>query len=294
MQIGIGLPNTVLDVPGELLLTWARRAQDRGFSTLATIDRVAYPSYDSLTALAAAAAVSDRIGLLTNILLEPAYSPVLLAKVTASVDQISGGRFTLGLGVGARADDFQLTGRSFSDRGKRFDADLELLHRAWAGEPVPGSQFPVAPPTTRGRIPLLIGGRPDLAAPRAVRWRAGYTIGGASPEMAAGVIGAFRAAWEQAGGDGQPRIVVLSYFSLGEEHTEESVRNLRTYYGFVGEWAEGIAMGAPRTPAAVRERAAAFEELGVDELVFDPTVADVDQVDRLADVVGSDATAASA
>ncbi|HSR27375.1 MAG TPA: LLM class flavin-dependent oxidoreductase, partial [Actinomycetes bacterium] len=92
MRIGIGLPNPVLDVPGRLVLAWAGRAEERGFSSLATIDRIAYPSYDSLTALTAAAAVTDRIGLLTNILLGPAYNPVQLAKVTASLDQLSGGR----------------------------------------------------------------------------------------------------------------------------------------------------------------------------------------------------------
>ena len=286
VRIGIGLPNPVLDVPGRLVLAWARRAEERGFSSLATIDRIAYPSYDSLTALTAAAAVTDRIGLLTNILLGPAYNPVQLAKVTASLDQLSGGRLTLGLGVGGRADDYQVAGRSFADRGKRFDADLELLHQAWAGEPVAGSPFPVGPATTRGRIPLLIGGQPDLAAPRAARWGAGFTLGGAPPEMAGDAIQGFRKAYEEAGGTGRPWVAALSYFSLGEEHTEESLRNLRSYYGFLGDWAEGIASGAPRTPAAVRERAAAFEELGVDELIFDPTVADLDQVDRLADAIG--------
>jgi alkanesulfonate monooxygenase SsuD/methylene tetrahydromethanopterin reductase-like flavin-dependent oxidoreductase (luciferase family) len=285
VRIGIGLPNTTLDVPGRLLVDWARRAEDRGFSSLATLDRFAYPSYDSLTALTAAAAVTDRIGLLTNILLEPAYSPVLLARVSASLDQVSEGRLTLGLGVGGRADDYQIAGRSFADRGARFDADLELLHRAWAGEPVAGSPFPVGPPTTRGRVPLLIGGQPKLAAPRAVRWGAGWTLGGAPPEMAGGAIQGLKAAWEEAGGVGQPRIVALSYFSLGEEHTKESLHNLRTYYGFVGDWAEGVASGAPRTPEAVLARAAAFRDLGIDELIFDPTVADLDQVDRLADAV---------
>jgi len=81
-------------------------------------------------------------------------------------------------------------------------------------------------------------------------------------------------------------LVALTYFSLGEQHTEESLHNLRTYYGFVGDWAERVATSAPRTPEAVRERAKAFEQLGVDELVFDPTVADLDQVDLLADAVG--------
>jgi alkanesulfonate monooxygenase SsuD/methylene tetrahydromethanopterin reductase-like flavin-dependent oxidoreductase (luciferase family) len=286
MRIGIGLPNTVLDVTGRTLLQWARRAEERGFSSLATIDRIAYPNYDSLTALTAAAAVTERIGLFPNILLGPAYNPVLLAKATASLDQVTGGRLSLGLGVGGRPEDFQLAGRSFSDRGRRFDADLELLHRAWAGEPVAGSPFPVAPKTTRGRIPLLIGGQSHFAAPRAARWDAGFSIGGAPPEMAAGAIQEFKAAWEQAGAQGQPRVVCLTYFSLGEEHTEESLRNLRTYYGFLGDFAEMIATSAPRSPEAVKERAAAFAALGIDELIFDPTVANVDQVDLLADVVG--------
>src|SRR5262245_66200209 len=109
MQIAIGLPNTVQEAPGALITAWARRAEERGFSSLATIDRIAYPSYDSLTALTAAAAVTDRIGLLTNILLAPAYDPVRLAKVTASLDQLSGGRLTLGVGVGGREDDFRVT-----------------------------------------------------------------------------------------------------------------------------------------------------------------------------------------
>jgi alkanesulfonate monooxygenase SsuD/methylene tetrahydromethanopterin reductase-like flavin-dependent oxidoreductase (luciferase family) len=285
VRIGIGLPSTTLDVPGRLLVDWAGRAQDRGFSSLATIDRFAYPSFDSLTALTAAAAATDRIGLLTNILLAPAYDPVLLAKVTASLDQVSEGRLTLGLGVGGRPEDYQLVGRPFAGRGARFDAELELLHQAWAGEPVAGSAFPVGPAATRGRVPLLIGGQAKLAAPRAARWNAGFTIGGAPPEMAGGAIQEFKAAFNEAGGTGEPRVVALSYFSLGEEHAEESLHNLRTYYGFIGDWAEAVATGAPRTPEAIRAHAAAFRDLGVDELIFDPTVANLDQVDRLAEVV---------
>jgi alkanesulfonate monooxygenase SsuD/methylene tetrahydromethanopterin reductase-like flavin-dependent oxidoreductase (luciferase family) len=285
MEIGIGLPNTVLEVPGRLMVDWARRAEERGFSSLATIDRLAYPTYDSLTALTAAAAVTERIGLVTNVLLAPLYPPVLLAKVTASLDQLSAGRLTLGVGVGGRPDDYELAGRSFDDRGRRFDADLELLHQAWAGQPVAGSQFPVGPPPTRGRVPLLIGGQAKRAAPRAARWGAGFTIGGAPPEMAAGAIQEFTAAWEEAGGTGKPRVVALSYFSLGEEHTETSLRNLRSYYGFLGDWAEGIASGAARSEAAIRDTAAAFEDAGVDELIFDPTVPALDQVDRLGEVL---------
>jgi alkanesulfonate monooxygenase SsuD/methylene tetrahydromethanopterin reductase-like flavin-dependent oxidoreductase (luciferase family) len=285
MEIGIGIPNTILDVTGDTFTEWARRAEARGFSTLATIGRVVYPGYDELVALTAAAAVTERIGLFTNILLAPAYDTAHLAKTTASVDKISGGRLTLGLAVGGRPDDFAVTGRDFHTRGKRFDAQLEALHDAWAGRPVPHGDQPVAPPAMNGRIPVLFGGSPGVAAPRAARWGGGYTIGGAPPEQAASMANEFRALHAEHGGGGEPRIVALNYFSLGDEHTEESLHNLRSYYAWLADWTEGIAQGAARSGGDIRDRLNAFEEAGIDEIVWDPSVANVDQVDRLADIV---------
>jgi hypothetical protein len=86
MRIGIGLPNPVPDTDGDTLVRWAERAEEAGFSSLATIDRIVYPSYDSLISLAAAAAVTKRIGLKTNILIAPLRDEVLLAKDAASVE----------------------------------------------------------------------------------------------------------------------------------------------------------------------------------------------------------------
>jgi hypothetical protein len=77
--------------------------------------------------------------------------------------------------------------------------------------------------------------------------------------------------------------VALAYFSVGEE--EESRKNLLDYYGFLGDMAQAIAEFTPRTPEAIRERAKAFEDVGFDELILDPTVPSLEQVDRLADVV---------
>src|SRR5215207_4308128 len=106
MRIGIGLPNPVPGCPGDLLPRLAQAAEQRGFAVLTTIDRVAFPSQDPLIALAAAAAVTAQIELMPNILLVPTRNAVLLAKQAASIAGISGGRFTLGVGVGARPDDF--------------------------------------------------------------------------------------------------------------------------------------------------------------------------------------------
>jgi alkanesulfonate monooxygenase SsuD/methylene tetrahydromethanopterin reductase-like flavin-dependent oxidoreductase (luciferase family) len=286
MKIGIGLPNPVPGTPGILLTQWARRAEDRGFSGLSTIDRIAYPSYDSLTSLAAAAGATERVELVTNILIAPVYPPVLLAKCAASIDQISAGRLTLGLAPGGRAADFACTGRDFRTRGRDFDAALDLMHRAWRGEPVGGSPKPICPtPVREGRIPILIGGSSDHAVRRTAEWGVGWAVGGAPPEMAASFAERVRAAWAAAGRAGEPRLAALAYYSLGEDAENDSRGYLGDYYGFLGEYAERIADGALRTEAAIRDAARAFEDIGFTELYFDPTTASLDQVDRLADVV---------
>ncbi|HEX7293053.1 MAG TPA: LLM class flavin-dependent oxidoreductase, partial [Solirubrobacterales bacterium] len=109
MDVGIGLPSAVTGTSGAELVEWARRAEARGFSTLGTIDRLVFSNYEPLTALAAAAAVTERIGLTTAVLLAPLrVNAAALAKQALSVHALSGGRLTLGVGLGARDDDYEL------------------------------------------------------------------------------------------------------------------------------------------------------------------------------------------
>jgi alkanesulfonate monooxygenase SsuD/methylene tetrahydromethanopterin reductase-like flavin-dependent oxidoreductase (luciferase family) len=286
MKIGIGLPNTTPGATGELIVSWARRAEQRGFSTLATIDRIAYPNFDSLVTLAAAGAVTERIGLFTNILLGPTRSTALLAKEAASVEQISGGRLTLGLAVGGRPDDFDLTGLEFHDRGKRFDRQLRDLREALAGKPLPGFDGPVAPePVRPGGPPIVIGGMHDAAVRRTAEFAVGWSVGGGQPEHMAPMVQRVRGAWAAAGRQGDPYFYALAYFGLGEEHVEASKHSILDYYAFIGDGAVGLAESLPRTPERIREYQQAYEEAGVDEIVWDPTVPDLDQVDLLADAV---------
>jgi alkanesulfonate monooxygenase SsuD/methylene tetrahydromethanopterin reductase-like flavin-dependent oxidoreductase (luciferase family) len=286
MKIGIGLPNPVPNTAGTLLVDWSRRAEQRGFSGLATIDRVVYPSYDSLATLAAAAGATTRIGLLTNVLLAPIYPPALLAKSAASIDQLSGGRLTLGLAPGGRADDYAAAGRDFHTRGRDFDKALDVLHRSWRGELIDQNTHPICPtPVDDRRVPILIGGTSDRTVQRIIDWGAGLTVGGAAADQAAPLIKRVRTAWRDAGRQGEPRLAALAYFSLGSDAEDDSRRYLRDYYGFVGEYAEMIAEGALRSEGAIRDAMGAFEDAGVTELYFDPTKASLDQIDRLADLV---------
>ena len=112
MEIGIGLPTTIPGVQGLEVIEWARRADAAGFSTLGTIDRLTYPNYEPLVALAAAAAVTERIRLTTAILIVPyRESAAILAKQAATLHHLSGRRLVLGMAVGGRDDDYEPFGR---------------------------------------------------------------------------------------------------------------------------------------------------------------------------------------
>jgi alkanesulfonate monooxygenase SsuD/methylene tetrahydromethanopterin reductase-like flavin-dependent oxidoreductase (luciferase family) len=286
VKIGIGLPNTTAGATGELIVDWARRAEERGFSTLGTIDRIAYSNFDSFVSLAAAGAVTERIELLTDILLAPTRSTALLAKEAVSVDHVSNGRLSLGLGVGARPDDYELAGFGFKDRGKRFDQQLAALREVFDGKALPGFDGPVAPPPVRPGGPrLIIGGTSDAAIRRTVEFGDGWTAGGAPPEAVGPFVQRVREAWSEAGRDGSPATYALSYFGLGDDHYDASMHSITAYYSFLGGREVQVAEAVPRSADALRDRLKGYEDAQVDEVMFFPTVPDLDQIELLAEAV---------
>jgi len=280
MDVAIGLPNAVPGTTGGQMVEWARRADARGFSSLGTIDRILYENYEPLTALAAAAAVTERIGLCTSVLLAPLrVNAVELAKQALSVHALSGGRLTLGLGLGARDDDYEASGVELAGRGKRLDAMLETIREVWSGEEVG--------PSIAGPPALVLGGHAEVSFARAARFGDGWIASGTGPEQFA--IGAekARAAWSEAGRDDEPRTIALAYFSLGDRAEEEARAYLTDYYAWLGEQvAEFLVAGAAKDAETVKQYVATYEAAGCDELILCPSSGDPDQVDLLAGAVG--------
>lgn len=287
MDIGIGLPSTIPDIPGRLVLDWARAAERAGFSTLGTLDRVVYGNMEAVPTLAAAAAVTERIRLTTAIMIGPYRgNGALLAKQLATVDSIADGRLTVGIAVGGRQDDFAATSSSYDKRGKVFDGQLAEMRAVWAGEER-GFAGPIGPaPVQDGGVPLLIGGNAPAAMRRMTEFGAGWIMGGGGPDAFAGGADRARQAWEKAGRAGAPRLVAIGYVSLGDDAEEHARRYLGDYYGFVGDYVDRVVDSALVTPQLVADAVAAFTAVGCDELILFPCNPDLRQVDLVADAIG--------
>ena len=281
MDIGIGLPNTIVGVGRRGIVDWARQAEEAGFASLGTIDRIVYPNYESLICLAAAAAVTERIRLVTDILIGPLRSnTALFAKQAATVDSLSGGRLVLGLAVGGRPDDYEVSGVEFQTRGAAFDRQLEELTQLWAGDSV-------GPEPANGKRPsLLIGGQADRNFERAAKFADGWALGGGSPDALSEGQAKLEQQWSAAGREGKPRTMALMYFALGDDAEQMAQQNLGNYYSFLGEYAQNVVQSAAKDAGTVKQYLAGFEQAGADEVICFPASDDLSQVERLAEAAG--------
>jgi alkanesulfonate monooxygenase SsuD/methylene tetrahydromethanopterin reductase-like flavin-dependent oxidoreductase (luciferase family) len=286
MELALGLPNTVAGTGGDALLCWAVEGENAGFSSLACLDRIVYDSYDCLTTLAAAAAVTERIGLATTVLIGPLRrNTALLAKQAATVDRISGGRLTLGMAVGVRPDDFRASEAAQAGRGGRFEEQITELRRIWAQERrgFAGGVGPV-PERPKGP-PLILGGHSRAAITRAATLGDGWISGSGGVGMFRHGAAEVRSAWRKAGRPGEPRLLALAYVSLGEQAPLRAAEYVGGYYGFAPPYARAVLEATAIGAEAVADTVHAFADAGCDELVLAPCSADVEQVKLLREAV---------
>ncbi len=281
MKIGIGSPAAIPWVKPADILEWARRADAGPFSSMGIIDRLSFPNYEPLIALTAAAAVTKRIRLMTTVLLVPLRNTAVLAKQVATLDALSGGRFTLGMGVGARDDDYRAAQVPFEHRGRRLVQAVERMKRIWSGQPVEEGVGVIGPaPVQKGGPELLLGGYSEPAVRRVGQRADGYIAGGgADPARAKQLYQVAMESWQKYNRTGRPRFVGAIYVALGpQEVVQKGVEYMASYYG----------PGRPprSNPQEIIDLAKSFADTGMDELILWATVPDPDQVDRFAELIG--------
>lgn len=170
MQIGVNVPNFGPGTDPGRLRDWAQTVEGLGFDLLMISDHIAvtpdvarqYPApfYEPLTTLSWLAGITERIRLGTTVLIVPYRHPLLVARMTANLNQLSRGRFVLGAGIGWAEQEFEALGAPYRRRGAQTDEYLAAIRAAWADEGDYRS----------GDIPIWIGGNNDAGLRRAVRF----------------------------------------------------------------------------------------------------------------------------
>lgn len=265
MELGLGLP---ISNPRRLL-DWATQAEAAGFASLGLLDRLVFDNPEPLIALAVLAGATNRVRLQTEVLLGPLRSTPLLAKQVATLGVMAGGRFTLGIGVGGRADDHAAAGTPLAERGRMLDRQLADLRRIWA-EGVIGPRPVTAPP-------VLIGGFAPAALARVARYGDGFLC--AAPLQWAGpLVDTVNEQWQAAGRPGRPRLVCQVNVAT-PAHAERARAAVAEYYAFTGR----PGWGAPLTDLAeISGTVAAYRDFGADELVLYCYADDPGQIAELA------------
>lgn len=274
----------------------ARRAEELGFESLWVWDhlflgaKTAFPFLESLTTLTWLAAHTERVTLGTGVLVLPLRNPIVLAKVAGSLQDLSGGRLSLGMAAGWYEREFDAVGVPFKERGRIFERNLEVLHRLWGEDRVVGSYDELELkgvrmlPRPDPRPQVLIGGYVDRVLRRVATRSDGWLTYFYTAES-------FRRAWakvlafaEEASRDPDelvnvaqvPLCIADSYEAAGAQ-----VEGFINDYFDVAEWSESTADSAVRgTPEQCAEQIAAQIEAGVQQLVFVPRGYEQEQVER--------------
>ena len=290
MDVGVGLPTNLRGTSKGLLLDWARRAEEAGFSSLCMGERLTYAGYDWVLALTAAASVTERIRLLANVVILPIHPVGTVAKAALSLDDYSGGRFELGVGLGTPLDDYDVAPAPREGRGQRFEESLRTLRALFEGESLLEGVRAIGPaPVREGGPPILLGANGHKALRRtgpfcdgAVTWSFG-----ADPAEARAMFDVAEDSWKEAGRAGKPRLVCGCYYSVPPRAEADLEAYFRDYYPNVlpGQVEQLLAAVRTTTPEAIRAVLAEFEAIGCDEFIFVPTTPDLAHLEGLAEIV---------
>jgi alkanesulfonate monooxygenase SsuD/methylene tetrahydromethanopterin reductase-like flavin-dependent oxidoreductase (luciferase family) len=286
MRIALGLPSRIAGASGEMMLEWITRADRGPFSSVVVTDRIVSQALEPLSVLAMAAGATRRIGLMTSVVIGPTRETTLLARQAATIDVLSNGRLTLGIGIGVRENDYDASGFNFHRRGRRVEEQLPILRRLWSGEALSNTIGSIGPRSPRNSGPeLLIGGYVPAIVQRIAKWGDGYMApGGGEPESMVKMWREIERAWRDAGRQGKPRWVGASYFALGPNAVEHATQYINANYGYNPVLAARRLRALPTSRTAVENAIKRQADMGVDEFILRPCAESFEQMDLLAEI----------
>jgi probable F420-dependent oxidoreductase len=293
-KIGLAFVNPAPLTKPENVVNFAQKCEAMGLHSMWTIDRIAYDNLEPLTLLAAAAGATQKIRLGTSVLLPGVRHPALLAKILATLDFISNGRVTIGVGFGSRESDFTAVAVPFEGRGSRAVECVQLMKRLWTEDNVTHKgrffniqNLTIGPRPIQDPIPIFTGGSAEVSLKRAGTWANGFICGSSA-------IPDFPSTWDKvasyaaAAGRNPNEIekVGLTFMAIDDD-TAQAVKTLEAYvmryYGRLR--ADVASTSLVGSGTAVAERIEAFLSRGLDTLIIGLADPDPKQLDLFGEKV---------
>jgi len=273
------------------ILSWCKAIDDGPFASLSCGERITDYTLEMRVMLSAAAAITERVTIMPSLYVLPMHSAVWAAKEIATLDIISNGRVRVGVGVGGREVDYRAVDASFERRHARMDQQVTEMRRIWRGEPAFEGGDEVGPrPVQAGGPPIIAGAMGPKAMRRAAEWADGvyvFSMNGRADELQR-MLDMATAAWEEAGRDTPPLRIAGFWYSLADQGEQALRQYVHRYLSVFGE-SVGHAVAKTMTcfePDAVKRATRAVQALECDELIFSPASAGLEEVERLADLLG--------
>ena len=292
MDLSMGLPSFIPHGRNEEL-TWCRKIDEGPWDGLAICDRLVYDSWALTVQLAAAAAVTERVKLWTAIATLPTRNAVHFAKEMATIDQLSAGRLTLGVGIGGQGEDYAATGTETSFRRRQMDEHVAAMKDVWSQKPPVEGYGPVGPRPYRGStVPLVAGVSGPKALARAAQWADGVNDPNQTIQLDGQDLSDQRKlvvkAWADAGRDEVPHFSACMWFALGPDPEEQFTRHLGEFFQSYGaDVSAKYSRASPNFGATgLLNAVSGAREAGVDDLILIPTTSDPSEIDRAREVLG--------
>ena len=294
-HIGLAWVNPAPLTKPENVVNFAKKCEAMGCQLMWSIDRVAYDNLEPLTVLAAAAGATQKIRLGTSVLLGNLRHASHVAKIVSTLDFISNGRVTLGLGFGSRENDYKAVEIPFEHRGSRAVEQVQLMKRLWTEDKVTFKgkfynveNLSVGPkPIQKPHPPIWTGGSAEVALKRAGSWADGFICGSSA-------IPDFPSTWEKIAGYARaagrdPNKISKAGLTFMAIHDDQSkaVRAVEDYVmRYYGRLRADVAnTSLVGSPAAIAERMGAFLSRGLDTLIIGVADPDPRQLDLFGEKV---------
>lgn len=294
MRIGMTIPFMEPGWNREAMKAWALEIDCGPWASVAMGERITFVNPEFMTSLAATAAWTERVELISTISVLTMHNPVLMAKQFATIDVISNGRLTVGIGTGGRKEDYESIGADWANhRMAKLQDNANIMRRVWLGDAtvLPKAKRIVEPLPVQAGGPKILTG---AIGPKSIASAARYADGLSGFSMLPSIhdiknsFEQFTTAWQAEKRSGMPRLMASFWYGIDKKGKEQMMKHLERYMNFMPKEISSQLIphaGFNGSLSDLKDFLHEIKKLGADDVILAPTTTDLEDIKKIAKVI---------